>query len=100
MEPALRLSPVSDFRIAGGLWDGRTLYDLYGEAQTPFEWHDSLFRRARELDGLEQITLVASANLPAQRLYKALGFESYGIEPHSLKIDEEYVDDMLMILRF
>jgi N-acetylneuraminate synthase len=37
------------FRIEGGLWDGRTLYDLYGEAQTPFEWHEPLFRRAREL---------------------------------------------------
>ena len=57
-----------------------------------------IIRRARELDGLEQITLVASANLPAQRLYKALGFESYGIEPHSLKIGNEYVDDVLMVL--
>jgi ribosomal protein S18 acetylase RimI-like enzyme len=54
--------------------------------------------RAREIDGLEQITLVASANLPAQRLYKALGFESYGIEPHSLKIGNEYVNDVLMVL--
>jgi ribosomal protein S18 acetylase RimI-like enzyme len=57
-----------------------------------------IFRRARELDGLEQITLVASANLPAQRLYKALGFESYGLEPHSLKLGDEYVDDVLMVL--
>ena len=37
------------FRIEGGLWDGRTLYDLYGEAQTPFEWHEALFDRARQL---------------------------------------------------
>ena len=57
-----------------------------------------IVRRARELDGLEQITLVASANLPAQRLYKALGFESYGIEPHSLKIGNVYIDDVLMVL--
>ena len=34
------------FRIEGGPWDGRTLYDLYGEAQTPFEWHEHLFQRA------------------------------------------------------
>ena len=57
-----------------------------------------IIRRAREIDGLEQILLVASANLPAQRLYEALGFESYGTEPHSLKIGEVYVDDVLMVL--
>jgi len=57
-----------------------------------------LIRRAREIDGLEQITLVASAKLPAQKLYQSVGFESYGIEPHSLKIGNDYVDDVLMVL--
>jgi ribosomal protein S18 acetylase RimI-like enzyme len=57
-----------------------------------------IVRRVRELEGVEQITLVASTDLPAQRLYKALGFESYGIEPHSLKMGDEYVDDVLMVL--
>jgi ribosomal protein S18 acetylase RimI-like enzyme len=57
-----------------------------------------IIRRAREIEGVEQITLVASAKLPAQKLYQAVGFESYGIEPHSLKIGDEYVDDVLMVL--
>jgi ribosomal protein S18 acetylase RimI-like enzyme len=57
-----------------------------------------IVRRARAIGGLEQITLVASANLPAQRLYEALGFKSYGIEPNSLKIGTHYVDDVLMVL--
>jgi ribosomal protein S18 acetylase RimI-like enzyme len=57
-----------------------------------------IIRRARELPGLEQITLVASAKLPAQQLYKSVGFESYGVERHSLKIGSEYVDDVLMVL--
>jgi pseudaminic acid synthase len=29
------------------LWNGRTLYDLYQEAHTPWEWHEELFEHAR-----------------------------------------------------
>jgi ribosomal protein S18 acetylase RimI-like enzyme len=57
-----------------------------------------VIRRAREMNGLEQITLVASAHLPARTLYEALRFESYGVERRSLKIGTEYVDDVLMVL--
>jgi pseudaminic acid synthase len=31
------------------LWRGKSLYQLYAEAQTPWEWHDTIFRRCREL---------------------------------------------------
>ncbi|TDA70392.1 MAG: pseudaminic acid synthase [Clostridia bacterium] len=39
-----------EFRIGGGtIWDGRTLYDLYGEAYTPWEWQPRLKQVAEEL---------------------------------------------------
>lgn len=31
------------------LWAGTSLYKLYGEAYTPWEWHAPIFKRAREL---------------------------------------------------
>jgi len=37
-----------EFRIHGGLWDGRSLHELYREAHTPFEWHAAIFERAAQ----------------------------------------------------
>lgn len=42
-------SDGDDFKIKGGLWDGRTLYELYQEAHMPWEWHKPLFDHARKL---------------------------------------------------
>jgi len=39
----------SDFQIKGGLWDGYSLYELYKEAQTPYEWHKPLFEYANKI---------------------------------------------------
>jgi len=37
------------FRIKGGIWNGRRLYDLYQEAHTPWDWHRKLFEKGHEL---------------------------------------------------
>lgn len=40
---------AADFKIKQDtLWDGRYLYDLYKEAYTPWEWHEEIFRVAKE----------------------------------------------------
>ena len=43
-------SDASHFRVGGGtLWDGRTLFDLYGESAMPWEWQPRLADVAREI---------------------------------------------------
>ena len=38
-----------DFVVKGGtLWDNKTLYELYQDAYTPWEWHKELFEVAKE----------------------------------------------------
>jgi len=46
-------SDSDDFLIKEGPWAGRTLYDLYAEAHTPFEWMERVFDYARTVRGLE-----------------------------------------------
>jgi len=47
---------TEDFQIHGGLWDGKNLYQLYQEAQMPWEWHKPLFEHARK----QAITIFSS----------------------------------------
>jgi len=43
-------SKKDDFIVKGGtLWDGKTLYELYQEAYTPWQWHKELFDYAKKI---------------------------------------------------
>ena len=74
-------SDHKDFCIQGGLWDGYKLYDLYKEAETPFEWHKAMFDHARKIDitcfstpfDETAVDLLEDLNVPA---YKVASFEA------------------------
>ncbi|WP_331376784.1 pseudaminic acid synthase [Sinorhizobium chiapasense] len=74
-------SDAEDFRIEGGLWGGKTLYQLYSEAYMPWEWHAPLFDHARKVGitifsspfDTTAIDLLEDLNTPA---YKIASFEA------------------------
>jgi N-acetylneuraminate synthase len=64
------------FIVEGGLWHGRKLHELYGEAHTPWEWHPRLFEHAREVG----ITLFSSPFDPtAVELLEELGAPAFKV---------------------
>jgi pseudaminic acid synthase len=69
-------SREKDFIVEGGLWDGRSLHDLYAEAHMPWDWHRPLFEHAAKLG----ITIFSSPfDRTAVDLLEGLGAPAYKI---------------------
>lgn len=77
-------SRSKDFMIEGGLWDGRSLYDLYSEASLPWDWHKPIFKYAEKKEltifsspfDSTAVDLLEDLNAPA---YKIASFEAIDI---------------------
>lgn len=69
-----------DFIIKGTIWEGKNLYQLYQEAYTPWEWHEELFKVAKEESlicfsspfDFSSVDFLEELNVPA---YKIASFE-------------------------
>lgn len=76
-----------EFHISdpNSLWKGSSLYKLYGEAYTPWEWHKPIFDRAEDLGMIAfstpfdstSVDFLESLNVPC---YKIASFENTDIQ--------------------
>jgi RimJ/RimL family protein N-acetyltransferase len=60
---------------------------------------EEAIRAAKAMPGVRSISLsVITGNEAARRLYLSAGFRPYGLEPHSLKVGDQYFDEEFMLL--
>jgi N-acetylneuraminate synthase len=82
-KPSTMTLDIDEFRVSSdhALWGGRKLFELYGEAFTPWEWHKELFELCRSIGvipfsspfDLTAVEFLESLNAP---MYKIASLET------------------------
>ncbi|WP_339063483.1 GNAT family N-acetyltransferase [Tepidibacillus marianensis] len=83
----------------GTLWGMYVVPEARGKG-TGKKLIEELIKRTKMIDDLEQINLIVfHTNEPAKKLYRQFGFELFGTEKRSIKINERYLDEDYMVYR-
>ena len=86
-------------RHKGVIWGMYVPYELRGKGIGK-ALVEAAVAYAKTLQGLEQINLaVVLTSKEARKLFISMGFETYGVERHALKLHDRYFDQEHMTLR-
>jgi len=86
-------------RHKGAIWGMYVPYELRGKGIGK-ALVEAAIAHAKTLQGLEQINLaVVLTSKEARKLFISMGFETYGVERHALKLHDRYFDQEHMTLR-
>jgi ribosomal protein S18 acetylase RimI-like enzyme len=87
-------------RHKGGIWGVYVTPEQRG-AGVGKKMMEMALARAEQIDGIEQVLIsVATTQIAAEKLYRSLGFQPFGREPRAVRIGDEFIDEIYLVLHF